>query len=162
MCIRDRVETLLEILDEFPDSVTADTDTPDSEAIDTSNIFTDTIESGQINALDNIDSIDAEISDMDATDDSDISNSDIMSDAERYTDCELMLLYTENGNVYYLAFNDNKYATREEYYISLDCLMITEHNTYFQDKLLYSCKTLSFSQDPEVYAREDEYMLSKK
>ena len=73
-----------------------------------------------------------------------------------------MLLYTENGNVYYLAFNDNKFSTREEYYISLDCLMITEHNTYFQDKLLYSCKTLSFSQDPEVYGREDEYTLSKK
>ena len=156
------VETLLDILEEFPDSVTADTDAPDSEAIDTSYAATDAIESGQINALDNIDSIDAEISDMDATDDSDISNSDIMSDAERYTDCELMLLYTENGNVYYLAFNDNKYATREEYYISLDCLMITEHNTYFQDKLLYSCKTLSYSQDPEVYAREDEYILSKK
>ncbi len=151
------VESLLEILEEFPETVDAGTAdgavTGGTQVAETTSAQDET-ESGQIEAPDNIDSVDTA-----GSEESDGSN---VSDTGRYTDCELMLLYTENGNVYYLAFNDTLLGTREEYYISLDCLMIAEHNTYYQDELLYSCKTLSYSVDPQVYGREAEYTLSKK
>lgn len=82
------------------------------------------------------------------------------SEESRYADCELMLLRTDAGNVYYVAYNDTLLGLREEYYISLDNRVILNHNTYSGERLVYSCETLSFSTDRSVYGNNDKYKIS--
>ncbi|MCI8388297.1 MAG: hypothetical protein HFE63_07540 [Clostridiales bacterium] len=80
--------------------------------------------------------------------------------APRYVDCELTLLRTADGNVYYVEFTDTLFGVREEYFVSLEYGIIIQHNTYSGDKLVYSCETLSFSASPEVYANEKLYSVT--
>jgi hypothetical protein len=80
----------------------------------------------------------------------------------RYSDIELTMLNTNNGIVYFAAFNDEWLGLREEYYISLEHRVIISHRTLKDGKIIYSCETLSFSTNPSLYSDESDYSTIQK
>lgn len=78
-------------------------------------------------------------------------------DKPRYIDGQVAMLRTENGNVYYVSFNDNILGTFEEYYLSLEYRVIISHSTMYGDERLYSFETLDFTVEPDVWNRASLY-----
>jgi len=90
----------------------------------------------------------------------DIASSVPEADPDDITDCEICLLRTENGNVYYVAFTWEAQGIREEYYLSLDYRTVIYAETSVNGATVYTYEALQISYDRTVYGTESLYKLS--
>ena len=74
----------------------------------------------------------------------------------RYENCELCLLKTDFGSVYFIAF----VGTHEEYYVSLEGRVVLRQLTTIGDTVLFSCTAVRYSLDPDDFSSESLYSVT--
>ena len=80
---------------------------------------------------------------------------------ETVTDCELMLLETTDGTVYYIAYTDKTLGLHEEFYVALEEQIIISAVTTKGDAKIYSYETVTYLTEPEHYADDRYYRFSE-
>ncbi|MBQ8508837.1 MAG: hypothetical protein IJ493_02910 [Clostridia bacterium] len=80
--------------------------------------------------------------------------------SDELSDCQLALLRTEEGNVYYVSFTWADLGLREEYFIALEWRQIISARTIHEGVTIYEYETLSFSTDPADYDQDRLYQVS--
>lgn len=78
----------------------------------------------------------------------------------RYENCELCLLKTDFGSVYFIAFDDTFLGTHEEYYVSLEGRVVLRQLTTVGDTVLFSCTAVRYSLDPDDFSSESLYSVT--
>lgn len=78
----------------------------------------------------------------------------------RYENCELCLLKTDFGSVYFIAFDDTFLGTHEEYYVSLEGRVVLRQLTTIGDTVLFSCTAVRYSLDPNDFSSESLYSVT--
>lgn len=81
------------------------------------------------------------------------------AETSHVTDCELRMVRTDSGNVYYIAYTYKDLGLREEYYVSLDYRIIISANTTLAGKPVYSYKTVRIATEPEVWSEDTLYTM---
>lgn len=80
--------------------------------------------------------------------------------ASRYENCELCLLKTDFGSVYFITFDDTLLGTHEEYYVSLEGRVVLRQLTTSGDTVLFSCTAVRYSLDPDDFSSESLYSVT--
>ncbi|MBE6613430.1 MAG: hypothetical protein E7632_13175 [Ruminococcaceae bacterium] len=79
---------------------------------------------------------------------------------EDYTDCQLSMITTDEGSVYYVEFTYADLGIREEYYISLDYGIVLSAKTVSRGQPVYAYETLSFSLDAANWDKDSFYSVT--
>ncbi len=74
-----------------------------------------------------------------------------------YTDCELKLLKTAEGSVYFVKFTDSELGISEEYLVSLEHAVVLSANTVVDGEQIYSFRMQSFSVEPHLWEADELY-----
>lgn len=78
------------------------------------------------------------------------------------SDCEIKLVDTETGKLYFVSFTYNDLNIREEYFISLDYRIIVSGITYYGGNPIYSYDTVRISSEKAVYGEDELYSFSSE
>ena len=81
--------------------------------------------------------------------------------ASEVSSCEIRMVETEHGNVYYISFVYAELGIREEYFVSLSYGTVISADTYSDGVPVYSYDTVTVSTDREMYSDSSLYMVSK-
>jgi len=100
--------------------------------------------------------------DAETSAETDIAEQSLSDDGElpEVIDCDIKLLRTENGNVYYITYTYTEQGLKEEYYISLDYRVIIFMQSSMDGKPVYVYEVKSVSHDPDRYAPPALYKVS--
>ena len=71
-----------------------------------------------------------------------------------------VLLKTDFGSVYFIAFDDTFLGTHEEYYVSLEGRVVLRQLTTIGDTVLFSCTAVRYSLDPNDFSSESLYSVT--
>ncbi len=83
----------------------------------------------------------------------------IPSEDSSVTDCEIKMVSTEDGNVYYIAYTYSDLGLREEYYVSLNHHIIISASTTLDGAPVYSYETVRIATDPKVWSADVLYVM---
>lgn len=83
------------------------------------------------------------------------------SDGEELSECDIKLVDTDKGKLYYVSFIYNDIGLKEEYFVSLDYRIIISANSFIGETPIYSYNIVRVSVDPDDYSEDTLYTVSK-